>query len=110
MPNEHRTNANFAGAAISTELRLAIDQLAQALRYSADLVCGRWEFAVELERLLAIGLTTSDLRWLVKRGLIEHRRETTTAETVNRTFAPPEKNLAFSSATCFVLTDEEYSG
>ena len=109
MPNDHR-NANSVAAAIAMELRLALNQLAQAWRYSAELACDRWEFAVELDRLLAVGLTTSDLRWLIKRGLVEHRRETTTADATHRTFAPPEKNMAFTPSTCFALTDQGVKG
>ena len=106
MSNDHRGKANFYPSASGTELRLGFHQLVQAWRYADELACDRWEFAVELERLLAVGLTTSDLRWLIKRGLVENRRETTTVESAHRSFAPPEKNTAFTPATCFILSDQ----
>ena len=34
-----------------------------------------WDFAVEIESLLAEGLTRSDLRWLVSKGYLEHADE-----------------------------------
>ena len=55
-------------------------------------------------RLLALGLTTSDLRWLAKRGFVSHAREITVPQDAERRFAPPEQNLAFAKDTCFVLT------
>jgi len=49
--------------------------------------------------------TTSDLRWLVKRGYLSHARETTAPQDPDRHFDPPEPNLAFARNTCFVLTE-----
>ena len=39
-----------------------LNQLARALDYAQDLGGPLWDFAVELDRLLALGMTTSDLR------------------------------------------------
>ena len=44
---------------------------------------------MEIERLLALGMTTSDLRWLVKRGYLSHSREITLSEDAERRFEAP---------------------
>ena len=49
-------------------------------------------------------MTTSDLRWLVKRGYLSHGRETTGAEDADRRFDTSCRNLAFFPNSCFVLT------
>ncbi len=85
-------------------VRCGLVQLAQANQYSKELDCPLWEFAVEIGRLLALGMTTSDLRWLVKCGYLGHAREITTPQDTERRFDPPEQNLAFAESTCFVLT------
>ena len=63
-----------------------------------------WDFAVEMDNLLAAGLSTSDLRWLVRRGYLEHGYEVTRPQDVARRFRPC-RNLAFAERTCFVLTE-----
>ncbi|MEI8375715.1 MAG: hypothetical protein WCJ35_23075 [Planctomycetota bacterium] len=87
------------------EVRHGLDQLVLALDYAQDLDCPLWDFAVEIERLLALGMTTSDLRWLIKRGYLSHAREVTASQDQDRHFDPPEQNLAFAKNTCFVLTE-----
>jgi hypothetical protein len=92
-------------ATFTPELRRGLDQLARASDYAFDLDCPLWEFAVEIEQLVAQGMTTSDLRWLIKRGVVEHSCETTSSHDQDRKFKAAEGNLAFSRTTCFVLTD-----
>ncbi len=89
----------------SPEIRRGLDQLARASDYAQDLETSSWDLAVEIERLLALGMTTSDLRWLVKRGYLSHARETTAPQDTDRRFEPAEHNLAFGKNTCFVLTE-----
>ncbi len=72
--------------------------------YASDLACSPWDFSVEIDRLLARGITTSDLRWLIKRGYLSHAREITGAGDAERRFESQGKNLAFFDDTCFVLT------
>lgn len=85
-------------------LRGALVQLEKAYRYARELECDLWDFAVEMDRLLALGLTTSDLRWMAKRGYVNHAREITSSSDEMRRF-DPEQNLAFSPTTCFVFTE-----
>ena len=92
-------------AQFAPEVRHGLDQLLRALDYARDLGSPLWDFAVEIERLLALGMTTSDLRWLVKRGYLRHAREVTVAQDTDRRFDPAEQNLAFPENTCFVLAE-----
>ncbi len=85
-------------------LRSALAQLAHADACARDAQCSPWEFAIEIERLIAEGLTTSDLRWLVRRGYVEHGQEVTRGRDTTRRFQSC-CNLAFAKRTCFVLTE-----
>ena len=59
-----------------------------------------WQFAVE-PRLTALGLTASDLRWLVEKGYVSHACEVTQPQDVARRFVPA-RNTAFEQGTCFL--------
>jgi hypothetical protein len=85
------------------EFFAALAQLAKARDYAQDLQCDPWEFAVEIERLLALGISSSDLRWLIKKGYVEHAREITDSGDLARRFQP-SRSLAFTRATCFCVT------
>ena len=83
-------------------IQAVLTHLTKAVGYARDVQCDPWEFAVELERLLELGATTSQLRWMVKKGLIEHVCEVTEPEDPARRFRHPQ-NLAFSEKSCFCL-------
>jgi hypothetical protein len=51
-----------------------------------------------------VGLTTSDFRWLVCKGYVNHAREITRLGEDGRTFER-EGNLTLTEQTCLVLTD-----
>jgi hypothetical protein len=89
-------------------LRAALAQLAKALGYARDVQCDPWEFAIELDRLTGLGVTTTDLRWLVKKGYVEHACEATKPNDVQRRFEQ-RQNLAFTEASCFRLSDAALS-
>ena len=90
---------------LSSEVRNGLQQLLQAFDYAQDLGCSIWDFGVEIDRLLALGMTTSDLRWLVKRGYLDHAREITGSTDPDRRFDSLSQNLSFCERTCFVLSD-----
>ncbi len=85
-------------------VRSAFAQLAEADACARSTQCSPWDFAVEIETLIAAGLTTSDLRWLVWKGYLEHGYEVTRPHDVARRFCSCH-NLAFAGRTCFVLTE-----
>jgi hypothetical protein len=89
---------------ITSQLRSRLGELLVADEYARELACSPWDFSVEMDRLLARGLTTSDLRWLVKRGYLNHAREVTGPDDAERQFDSQSHNLAFFNETCFILT------
>jgi len=54
--------------------------------YARDADVDGWQFAVERECLLAMGLTLSDIRWLLHQRLIEHALEVTGPGASTRCF------------------------
>ena len=89
---------------VAPEIHVALVQLAKAHNYADEMTVDPWEFAVEIDRLMASDLATSDLRWLVLAGYVEHAREVTQTCDATRRFQP-SRNLAFTKESCFVLTD-----
>ncbi len=84
-------------------LAVVLDELLRAQAYADDLRQDRWDFAVELDAFRGYGMTRTDLRWLVCKGYLEHRREVTRRGAGRREFKP-ENELLFSKRSCFVLT------
>jgi hypothetical protein len=66
-----------------------------------------WQFAMEINSLHSAGLSTADLRWLLCRGVIEHRHELTRRLDRRRRFGTI-RSLALTGKTCFVLTKPGY--
>ena len=95
--------AGEAKTTVTSKGRLALTQLWEAYEYSQQLRSDSWQFAVEMESLLAIGLTVSDLRWLVSKGYADHACECTAHYDTARRFRPI-LNLTFPKRTCFVLS------
>ena len=82
----------------------AVVQLAEARDYAQDAQLERWQYAVEIESLLAVGATVGDLKRLVEDGFVEQAREVTRPDDASRRFARPRRP-GFSKRTCFVLTE-----
>lgn len=95
--------APWSAAPIGDLSRVALGVLRQAYWYAQDSGMGRWDFAVEIDKLYQTGLTTSDLRWLVARRFAEHGQETSIYGSPHRTFRPAE-GFFFEKTTCVVLT------
>lgn len=100
---EQRT-ATSEVADIAPRIRDTLAVLANAHAYARNTGVDAWEFSIEIERLLARGLETSDLRWLVRVGYLQHAREITQADDTERRFRSSPNN-AFTKETCFVLTE-----
>jgi hypothetical protein len=88
---------------VPSKIREALARLAEAYDYARATGRDLWEFAVEMPELLAAGLTTSDLRWLVSQQYVEHAREVTQQGDSTRKFTP-SMNLALGAETCFALS------
>jgi hypothetical protein len=86
-----------------TELTAALGELLKAHDYAVDAACEIWNFAVEIEILRQLGITDTDLRWLISKNYLEHRRDDTGANDSVRRFRTAHP-LKFQAQSCFVLT------
>ncbi len=102
--NEAKVTVDFEAAQLAPRVRAALQQLAEAHDYATDTRREPWDFAIEIDRLLALGLSTSDLRWLTGKGYVEHACEVTQLTDSSRRFHPTQ-NLAFGPQTCFIATE-----
>jgi hypothetical protein len=92
-----------AASTLPPLLRSALCVLLQAWDYAVDCQRNAGDFAVEIQSLRQHGLTQTDLRWLVCKGLVTHGTEDTTSPEIERSFHPVA-SLAFTDKTCFILT------
>ncbi len=90
---------------IPNKFRPTLETLSEAAAYSSDVESERWDFAVSIRRLEQLGLHETDLRWLKKKGLVEHQREVTLIGDDGRQFRP-SGSLTFTRRSCFILTDK----
>ena len=86
------------------KLKPAFVALNQSAFYASDTQSSIWEFAVSIKQLAELGCDESDLRWLVKKGLVGHGSEVTLRGYDGREFRSTG-NLTFAETTCFVLTE-----
>jgi hypothetical protein len=92
-----------APARTPSKLKPALVALLEAFDYAEDTGSDRWEFAVAIRHLQRLGLSETDLRWLVRKGYVEHAREVTVQGDNGREFRTTG-DLSFHRRTCFVLT------
>lgn len=86
----------------------AWEALLQAFECATDTDSSVWDFAIPIQRLFDLGASETELRWLVRKELVEHGREVTVEGDDGRQFRPTG-NLTFSDRTCFVLTKARIS-
>lgn len=98
------SNSNCVHDRVCSKLKPAIIVLMEATDYADDTASDRWMFAVSIRRFQELGLSETDLRWLVRKGYVEHAREITRLEDDGREFLPTG-DLSFCERTCFVLTN-----
>ncbi len=101
---KQRRFVGLAGQHMATPMQAAIVRLAEANDYAWDTESDLWDFAVEIDALLAIGLSLDDLRGLVTSGYVQHGREISGRSDAARRFRPA-RDLNFTKTTCFVLAD-----
>ena len=89
---------------IAEKLLPAMESLLQASKYAADTNSTVWDFAISIRQLIKIGASETDLRWLVRKGFVEHGREVTVEGDDGREFRSTG-DLTFSRRTCFVFTE-----
>ena len=98
-----RPSADSSSAEIAARILTGLERLMRAHDYAADLDCDAWDFAVEIRDLRSADLTTSDFRWLVRKGFVEHGRDITLPGEEVRSFRRSQ-TLTFTKRSCFVLT------
>ena len=104
MEGEAKLTVDFEAAQLAPRVRGALQQLVEAYDCATDTRREPWDFAIEIDRLLALGLSTNDLRWLAGKGYVEHACEVTQLSDASRRFHPTQ-NLAFGPQTCFIATE-----
>ncbi len=102
IPDGSCTNVTYLPN-LAASIHAGLAQLLLAFDYAVESESDVWDFAVEISDLRAVGMTSSDLRWLVVKGLLQHGEETPVFEAVHRTFRAGH-GLTFAQATSFVLT------
>jgi hypothetical protein len=90
-------------APIEANTRIGIALLWHAYTCAQQTGADLWDFALEIDRLYAVGLTINDLRWLVAKGFIEHGQECSVYGHPHRSFRPGA-GFFFEHTTCVVLT------
>jgi hypothetical protein len=88
---------------LTAQLRAGLRLLLQAWDFAESCQRSAWDFAIEIHNFRDHGLTNTDLRWLVCKGLAQHATEKTRPADKERSFHPGA-NLAITHETCFVLT------
>ena len=61
---------------LAEKLTKALATLSEAFEYAVDTDSDRWDFAVPMGSLRTLGLNDADLRWLVRKGYVEHGEST----------------------------------
>ena len=82
----------------------AMDTLVKAHQFACELARGVWDFAVEIGELRELGLTNSDLRWLICAGLVTRGEERESTADGPRRFQRGGA-LTLTEKSCFVLTE-----
>lgn len=82
----------------------ALVSLLEAYEYAQEFCRNPWDFAVEIEVLRQAGVTKSQLRWMICKGLVEHNCESSRQGAETRTFQQ-HCGLTLCKKSCFVLTE-----
>lgn len=89
----------------TTRIAAGLQLLLQSRQLAQEVKRDIWEFSVEKQNLNTTGVSNSDLRWMICRGLIEHAIEVTEHSVPNRQFRAGTE-LGLEDRSCFILTAE----
>ncbi len=103
----HATLIDDTGEILNARIQMGLKLLWEASQTAQTVNRDSWEFAVEIGQLYAVGLTNSDLRWLLCQGYAQHATEQIQDGRAARTFQQLA-NLALPPGTCFVLTSKGF--
>ena len=96
-------NGKSTSSLIEESLRAGLAVLWRAYIWAEHTGANVWDFAVGADSLYQTGMTAGDLRWLITKGLAEHRQETSAYEAPRRSFSR-SNGYFFNKSTCLVLT------
>lgn len=82
----------------------ALALLLEACESAQELGHDVWDFALEIQSLRDVGLSNSNLRWLLCKGYVQNATEVVGPEAGQRAYQDAS-TLAFNDRTCFVLTE-----
>jgi hypothetical protein len=88
---------------VAPKFQRALTLLIEAAEYARQTTVSPWEFAVEINQFLQLGLSENDLRFLIRMYYVEHATEVTSVGSYGRQFRS-SGDLYFTNRTCFVLT------
>lgn len=89
---------------VPADLQGAITELLAAFEMAHDVRRARWDFAIGLNSLTQLGVTESNIRWMICQGMIEHARDLTQPADKERNLVLTPA-LSFSNESCFVLSE-----
>lgn len=90
---------------LSENVVSGFNRLVSASRYALSIGVDARQLAVSWGELSALGLSTTDLRWMVLGKLVEHHVEVEQGSDSTRWFVPGGW-VQFDESSCFVLTEE----
>lgn len=89
---------------VTEHMRSGLEVLWKAAKYAHNASVDMWNLAVEIDEIRGAGLASSDLRWLIAKGYVEHATEIDAESTDQRSFETLHR-FRFTDASCFVLTN-----
>lgn len=104
-PLRPRSGMFLADETRRIRIRAALLLLRDAWEAARDVAAPPEEFALEINEFFRLGLSCSDLRWLIAKGQVLHLRETT--RRGRRTFCKP-RTLKLGATSCFVLASPDF--
>jgi hypothetical protein len=85
-------------------IHAALWVLAEAAAGAANARADLWQFSIRIPALRRLGLSITECRWLVAKGLAVQAVEVTEPDDDLRVFRAGS-NLSFARRTCFIITD-----
>lgn len=99
-------NCNTSNCALfSLEMKSAFNLFHRTNDYAENVRQDIWQFAITIGELRQMGLSDSDMRWLLCRGDLLHADEITSVGDSRRTFRSLGV-FTLTTSTCFVLCSD----
>jgi len=93
MSANEKARGDWTRILIDERLRGGLAILWRAYICAQDTGASIWDLSLPISRLHQAGMTNTDLRWMMTRGLVEHREETISDADAKRSFRPGSDSL-----------------